>query len=97
MSERSERTVSDNPGKLRYELRLDDEVVGVVAYQRHGNVLDLVHTEIDEGHEGEGLGGALAAGVLDDVRRRGLHVTPTCPFIAGWIGKHPDYADLVAS
>jgi predicted GNAT family acetyltransferase len=23
-------------------------------------------------------------------------VVPACPFIRGWIDKHPDYADLVA-
>jgi predicted GNAT family acetyltransferase len=93
----SERSVTEDPERSRYELRLDDEVVGVVTYQRHGDVLDLVHTEVDDGHEGEGLGSTLAAGVLDDVRRRGLHVQPSCPFIAGWLDKHPDYQDLVAS
>jgi uncharacterized protein len=92
----SEPTVTDEPGRSRYVLRLDDEVVGHVAYLRQDDVLDLVHTEVDDGHEGEGLGGRLARGVLDDARRRGLHVTPTCPFIASWIEKHPDYEDLVA-
>lgn len=92
----SEPSVVDEPNRSRYELRLGDDVVGHVEYQRHGGVIDLVHTEIAEGHAGEGLGGRLAAGVLDDVRRRGLQVTPTCEFIAGWIQKHPDYQDLVA-
>jgi predicted GNAT family acetyltransferase len=92
----SEPTVQDDPGRSRYELRLGDEVVGHVEYQRHGDVVDLVHTEIDDGHEGEGLGSRLAAGVLDDLRRRGLHAQPSCPFIADWIAKHPDYADLVS-
>ena len=30
------------------------------------------------------------------VARRGLSVVPVCPFIAGWIEKHPDYQHLVA-
>ncbi|GAA3480437.1 hypothetical protein GCM10018966_049670 [Streptomyces yanii] len=42
-----------------------------------------------------GLGGLLARGALDDARTRGLRVLPYCPFIRGWIGKHPEYADLV--
>jgi predicted GNAT family acetyltransferase len=92
----SERTVVDDPDRTRYELQLDGTTVGIVTYQRHGDVLDLVHTEVDDGHEGEGLGSALAAGELDDVRRRGLHVTPSCPFIAKWLEKHPDHQDLVA-
>ena len=72
-------------------------MAGLVTYTRAGDVLDLQHTEVDDAHEGKGFGGKLAQGVLDDVRRRGLHVTPSCPFIKKWIDKHPDYADLVAA
>lgn len=88
--------VVDNPAGSRYELRSGDEVLGVVAYSRHGQVLNLIHTEIVPDHEGEGLGSDIARGVLDEARRRGLRVRPTCPFIAGWIEKHADYQDLVA-
>jgi predicted GNAT family acetyltransferase len=38
----------------------------------------------------------LATGVLDDARKKGLTVVPLCPFIAGYIERHSDYADLVA-
>lgn len=90
--------VSDAPERSRYELTDDaGEVLGHVRYRFDGDVLDLLHTEIDDGHEGEGLGGTLARGVLDDARGRGLRIRPTCPFIAGWIEKHPDYADLVTT
>jgi predicted GNAT family acetyltransferase len=89
--------VTDAPDRSRYELLVDGEVVGHVRYRWDGDVLDLLHTEIDDGHEGEGLGGALARGVLDDARRRGLRVRPSCPFLAGWIAKHPDYAELVTT
>jgi predicted GNAT family acetyltransferase len=92
----SDPVVADAPDRSRYELTVDDHVVGFVVYQRHGDVLDLVHTEIEGGHEGEGLGSKLAAGVLDDVRRRGLRAIPSCPFIAGWVQKHPGYEDVLA-
>ena len=42
------------------------------------------------------IGSILAKGVLDSVRSRDLKVIATCPFIAGYIGKNPDYADLLA-
>ena len=58
--------------------------------------ITFVHTEIDDAYAGQGLGGKLARAALDDVRARGLAVRPDCPFIKGWIAKHPDYADLVA-
>jgi predicted GNAT family acetyltransferase len=91
-----ELAVVDNPTERRYELRRDDEVLGSVVYRLDGHLINLIHTEIDGDHKGEGLGSVIAAGVLDDVRRRHLRVRPTCPFIAGWIEHHPDYQDLVA-
>jgi predicted GNAT family acetyltransferase len=43
-----------------------------------------------------GLGSRLVRAALDDVRGKGLQVVPLCPFVRGWIERHPDYADLVA-
>jgi predicted GNAT family acetyltransferase len=41
------------------------------------------------------VGSALIRAALDDVARRGgLRVRPDCPFVAGWLDKHPDYAHL---
>jgi predicted GNAT family acetyltransferase len=93
----SEHVVVDNPAASRYELRSGDDVLGVAAYRLSGDVIQLIHTEIDAEHEGEGLGSDLARGVLDDVRHRGLRVRPTCPFVAEWIEKHPAYQDLVGA
>ena len=46
--------------------------------------------------EGQGIGGKLARGALDQTRADGLKVVATCQFIKGWIGKHPEYEDLLA-
>ena len=32
---------------------------------------------------------------VDEARSRGLRVVPTCPYVASYIRKHPEYADLV--
>jgi predicted GNAT family acetyltransferase len=56
-----------------------------------------VHTEIEPAFDGRGLGGQLARAALDDVRRRGVRAVARCPFIAGYIERHPEYQDLVAS
>jgi predicted GNAT family acetyltransferase len=34
--------------------------------------------------------------LLDDIRARGLRVTPICPFTVAFIERHPTYADLVS-
>ncbi len=53
------------------------------------------HTEVDDEFEGRGLGSQLAQAALDAARDEGLDVLPFCPFIKAWIGKHPEYLDLV--
>jgi uncharacterized protein len=87
--------VRDNRDRSRYELVVDGEVAGFVQYNMRGGRLILVHTEIDDAHAGRGLAGILVSGVLDDVRRRRLRIVPICPFVEGYIERHPDYDDLV--
>lgn len=88
--------IQDNPAKSRYEAHLDGELAGIAVYRLEGDdTIVFTHTEVKV--EGQGVGSALARGALDDVRRQGTRrVVPQCPFIAGWIDEHPDYADLVS-
>jgi predicted GNAT family acetyltransferase len=88
-------TVADVPERSRFEISMDGALAGFVVYRLAPGRITLVHTEIDDAYAGQGLGGTLARAALDNVRARGLAVRPDCPFIAGWIAKHPDYADLV--
>jgi predicted GNAT family acetyltransferase len=87
--------VADNPGRSRFEISEDGELAGFAEYHRYGDEIAFIHTEIDPRFEGRGLGGALARAALDEARERGLGVLPFCPFIRGWIVKHPEYTDLV--
>jgi uncharacterized protein len=87
--------VIDNPGELQYELRVGGLPAGLIRYVREDDgTVALVHTEVDPGVEGHGLGGKLVAGALDDARARGLRIRPLCPFVASYIKRHPEYADL---
>ena len=90
--------VRDNPEHKRFEILVDGNVAGRVEYDRRdGGVIELIHTEIDDAYEGQGLGGKLARGALDLVRADGERVIASCEFIDGWIGKHPEYEDLRAA
>jgi predicted GNAT family acetyltransferase len=88
--------VVDNPSELRYELWSGSTLAGIIRYTRDGEVLTMVHTEVEPSFEGEGLGDALVAGALDDARARGKRVRPLCQFVASYISRHPEYADVVA-
>jgi predicted GNAT family acetyltransferase len=91
-----ELRVVDNPDNRRYEVWLDERRVGFSEYALDGDRIVFLHTEVDPAVEGLGIGTRLAAGALDDVRRRGLKVVAECPFIAAWLRRHRDYDDLLA-
>ncbi len=87
--------VADNPAEHRYEAWVGDDLAGFLTYRFRPGRIVLVHTETEDGWQGHGVGGRLAAGALDDARARGLRVTPLCPFVADYISRHPEYADVV--
>lgn len=92
-----ELSIIDNPDRHRYEAHTPEgELAGLVQYQRRPDRIAFVHTEVRPEFEGKGVGSALAAAALDAARQQGLEVIPQCPYIRGYIARHPDYADLVA-
>ncbi|GAB7007230.1 GNAT family N-acetyltransferase [Nocardioides sp. AN3] len=92
----SDVEVRDNPAENRYEAWLGDELAGIAVYRLTDHTIVFLHTEVDDAFEGRGVGSELARGALDDVRAHGdREVVPQCPFIKGWIDKHPEYQDLL--
>ncbi len=85
--------VRDNTKRHRFELEADGHVA-FVSYTREDDTLIIMHTEVPKQHSGKGIGSALVRGLLDIARAQKLKVVPRCPFVAGYINKHPEYADL---
>ena len=91
----SDLTMKHNTEANRYEAWDGDALAGFAEYQLTDELAVFTHTEVDRAHEGLGVGGALARAALDHVRAEGRRrVLPVCPFIEGWMARHPDYADL---
>jgi predicted GNAT family acetyltransferase len=87
--------VRDNTERRRFELDADGHVA-FSEYKRAGGVLTIMHTEVPKALGGKGIGSQLARGLLEIARAQGLKVVPRCSFVAGYIDKHPEYADLRA-
>jgi uncharacterized protein len=87
----------DMPAKERYEVLIaeDGAMVALVTYRLSANWIALLHTEVQAGFEGQGMGSRTAELVFDDARARGLKVVPKCPFILRWLERHPEQHDIL--
>ena len=83
------------PEDHRFEIEIDGTRAGLAAYRMTDGRWVFTHTEVDDGHEGEGLGSQLVQGALDHVRGEGGRIVPLCPFVRSWVERHREYADLV--
>jgi predicted GNAT family acetyltransferase len=87
--------VVNNEALQQYELTIDGQRA-IAAYRAHSDHLTFYHTQVPEVLEGRGVGKRLVKAALDDVRRRGLKVVATCPFVRHYIETHPEEQDLLA-
>jgi predicted GNAT family acetyltransferase len=78
----------------RFELTVDGETA-FAEYKLHPDTLVLPHTVTPPALEGRGIGSALAKAALGYARLNHLKVKPLCPFMAGYIQKHREWADVV--
>ncbi|HEX3297149.1 MAG TPA: GNAT family N-acetyltransferase [Nocardioides sp.] len=87
--------VRDNPEQRRFEAYVDGRLAGFSAYDLTDDSITIMHTEVDDAFEGQGVGSELARQMLDLIRADGdLSVTVLCPFVNAWLRRHPAYQDL---
>ena len=86
--------VQHNQAANRYEVEVGGKTA-VAEYRRAGDVVTFTHTKVPRELEGQSIASDLIAGALADVRNQGLKIIPECPYVAGYIERHPDLQDLV--
>lgn len=87
--------IRDNTALSRFELD-DGGVMAVLNYKLADDVITLAHTETPVQARGRGIASRLVAGVLNEMRQRGLKIVPRCSFVRAYLAKHPEFRDLVA-
>jgi hypothetical protein len=87
--------VRDNSADRRFEIWADEELAGFTTYVLRSRSISFLHTELEPRFQGRGLGQELVAAALRSARERGLEVLPFCPYVRGFIAKHPEFLDLV--
>jgi NAD+ kinase len=93
----TDAVIVDSFERSRYEVLLGGELAGTLQYVRHAEHVELLRTEIDQAFQGRGLAGRLAGGALDEIRARAGRIVVSCPYVTGYLERHPEYASLVVS
>lgn len=73
-----------------------DTKTAVAEYIEVTQKLILTHTEVPRGLEGNGIASHLAVGALTYAKENGLVVMPLCPYMAGYIARHPEWKSILA-
>jgi len=86
--------VKNNEDEQLYEVKLDGQVA-TLFYEREGNSIIFLHTEVPAALGGHGIGNKLARTALEDAGEHKLTVVPLCPFVASYIRHHTEYLSLL--
>ena len=80
--------------KHRYEILVDGELAGFTEYLDRDEQRVFYHTEVGDAFAGQGLAARLVEQALTDVRQEGKRVVPVCPYVASFLRKHEEFADI---
>lgn len=80
--------------RKRYEILVDGKRAGLTAYRDRGEQRVFFHTEVDDAFAGQGLASRLVQEALTDVRKSGKRIVPVCPYVAAFLERHDEFADI---
>ena len=70
----------------------------VLSYAPAGaGLVELYSTFVPPAERGRGIAAQLVEAAIEYARAEGLRIIPSCWYVAQWIRRHPEHADLVAS
>jgi len=70
--------------------------MAVLTYTRKGDLVIFNHTYVPDEFRGLGRGAKLVRAALEEARRLGWKVVPSCWFVAEYIDRNPEFRELVA-
>lgn len=86
--------VLNNSEKSRFEVTIAGHTA-ICEYKIVKDRIIFTHTEVPPGLEGKGIASLLAKTGLEFAKTEQLKVMPLCPYVAGYIKRHPEYRSLL--
>lgn len=86
--------ILNNEKEQQFQVRMEGEMA-FLEYRFYNGDIALMHTEVPAKLGGRGIANALAEYALNYARGHKLPVRVYCPFVTGYLKKHPEYEVLV--
>ncbi len=90
-----EVVVTQNEARKRFEAEVNNKLA-LIEYIKTKDKIYLTHTEVPNELEGQGIASSMVKQVLNRIREQELALIPLCPFVAGYVKRHSEYASLLA-
>src|SRR4051794_35426216 len=80
--------IENHAERQRFEAAADGGR-GELIYRVHGDVMTLVHTEVDPSLRGSGVAGQLVQAAVAHAHQQGLRIDPQCEYARAYLERHP--------
>ncbi|MBE0543087.1 MAG: N-acetyltransferase [Verrucomicrobia bacterium] len=87
--------VVHNVSLRRFEDQPGDGSPSFLSYTFKGDCVVFDHTFVPDALRGRGIAAKLARAALEEARQRRWRIIPRCSYVAAFIKRHPEFADLV--
>ena len=85
----------NNEMSRQFELVVDG-VKAKIEYELQKGRMSLLHTEVPETLEGQGVGSAIVEKTLLYLEEHNLKLVPWCSFVKAYVKKHPEWKRILA-
>ena len=89
--------VTHHADTRRFEIHVGDGEPAFLSYTGEGDRVVFEHTYVPDHLRGKGMGGILVRAALEAARQRQWKIIPRCTYVAAFIKRNPQFADLVVS
>lgn len=88
--------VTHDASRCRFEIRPTPEAPpAFLEYAVGGDHVIFAHTFVPEALRRQGLAAVLTHAALTEARRAGWRIVPACSYVAAYLERHPEFADLI--
>ena len=88
--------IRHEPDARRFAADVGGKTAYITYRELDPQLLELDHTYVPHERRGGGIASQLTVRALEYAREHGFRVVPSCPFVAAYIERHPEYRDLRA-